>query len=588
MSDQQIVFTLIIVLFALFAYNRFRYDAVAFGALIVASITGIVPTSEIFYGFGHPAVIIVALVLVISRGLIYSGAVELITLQLSKFIKGLTSHISIMGSASALLSSVINNIAALAILMPTDIQLNKKANRNPSLTLMPLSFASILGGMVTMIGTAPNVVIATYRGEIFGEPYSMFDFTYVGLIVAITGVAFISLVGWRLIPQSVGNTNYRKDFEEIKYVANAKITKDSSIINVRMSELDKLSDETNICVLGVLRNNALFEGSNINLLLQKDDLLILEGSVNNVDEFIVKTKAQHESAGDKEKEIGHNSLVEVVVPTDAMIVGRSAINIGLLKRKNTALLGISRNGKSIINDVRKVLIMPGDVLLIHGDSAEIDNVIDWVECLPLAKRGLEIPRREKAWQAIILFTIAIAISSMGYIYLPIALSAVIVSYLALGIIPAKNVYKSINWPVIILLGSMIPIGNALNSTGGATTIANAITSWTEGYSPVIVLTIILVITMTLSDVLNNVATVLIAAPISVDIAQQLSVSPDSFLMAVAVGASCAFLTPIGHQNNSLILGPGGYKFSDYWRLGLPLEIIVVIVGVPSILLFWPL
>jgi di/tricarboxylate transporter len=588
MNDQQIVFSLIVVLFLFFAYNRFRYDVVAFSALVLAGILGIVPTNEIFSGFGHPAVIIVALVLVISRGLIYSGAVELITLQLSKFINDITSHISIMGSASALLSSVINNIAALAILMPTDIQLNKKAKRNPSLTLMPLSFASILGGMVTMIGTAPNVVIATYRNETLGAPYSMFDFAYVGLIVAITGILFISLIGWRLIPQSGNNKNYGQGFEEIKYIANAKIIKDSNILGSRTTELNELSDETNVCILGIIRSDELLKGSSINLILQKNDLLILEGDTHNIDQFIIKTKTQHEAAGDQEKEDSHQSLVEVVAPLDAMIIGQSAISIGLLKNKNASLLGISRRGENIINNVRKTPIMPGDVLLIHGDSKEIDNTIDWIECLPLAKRGLEIPKRKKAWQAITLFAMAIILSSMGYVYLPIALSTVIVLYLALGIIPVRGVYKSISWPVIILLGSMIPIGNALNDTGGAATIASAIMTWTDGYSPTIILTIILIVTMTLSDVLNNVATVLIAAPISVDIAQRLSVNPDAFLMAVAVGASCAFLTPIGHQNNSLILGPGGYKFSDYWRLGLPLEIIVAIVSIPSILLFWPL
>ena len=588
MNDQQIVFSLIVVLFLFFAYNRFRYDVVAFSALVLAGILGIVPTNEIFSGFGHPAVIIVALVLVISRGLIYSGAVELITLQLSKFINDITSHISIMGSASALLSSVINNIAALAILMPTDIQLNKKAKRNPSLTLMPLSFASILGGMVTMIGTAPNVVIATYRNETLGAPYSMFDFAYVGLIVAITGILFISLIGWRLIPQSGNNKNYGQGFEEIKYIANAKIIKDSNILGSRTTELNELSDETNVCILGIIRSDELLKGSSINLILQKNDLLILEGDTHNIDQFIIKTKTQHEAAGDQEKEDSHQSLVEVVAPLDAMIIGQSAISIGLLKNKNASLLGISRRGENIINNVRKTPIMPGDVLLIHGDSKEIDNTIDWIECLPLAKRGLEIPKRKKAWQAITLFAMAIILSSMGYVYLPIALSTVIVLYLALGIIPVRGVYKSISWPVIILLGSMIPIGNALNDTGGAATIASAIMTWTDGYSPTIILTIILIVTMTLSDVLNNVATVLIAAPISVDIAQRLSVNPDAFLMAVAVGASCAFLTPIGHQNNSLILGPGGYKLSDYWRLGLPLEIIVAIVSIPSILLFWPL
>jgi di/tricarboxylate transporter len=493
-----------------------------------------------------------------------------------------------MGSASALLSSIINNIAALAILMPTDIQLSKKAKRNPSSTLMPLSFASILGGMVTLIGTAPNVVIATYRGEALGTPYNMFDFAYVGLIVAVSGVAFISLIGWRFIPQSTGDQTTKKTLGELQYIANAKLLEDSTILDQRLSELTDLSDYDNVCILGVMRDGILFEGSVANLLLKQDDLLVLEGSVQNIDQFIVKTKTQYSAAGEREKEVGLQSLVEVVVPVEAMIVGRSAINVGLLAIKNTSLLGISRSGKNIIDNVRKTQIMAGDVLLIHGNSNEIDNVIEWMECLPLARRGLEIPERKKAWQAIIMFVLAIIISSMGYVYLPVALSAVIVLYLAFGIIPTREVYKSISWPVIILLGSMIPIGNALNDTGGAATIASAIISWTDGYSPIVVLIILLVVTMTLSDILNNVATVLIAAPISLDIAHRLSVNPDAFLMAVAVGASCAFLTPIGHQNNSLILGPGGYKFGDYWRLGLPLEIIVIAVGVPAILVFWPL
>ncbi|SFV83570.1 TrkA-C domain protein [hydrothermal vent metagenome] len=561
---------------------------VAFGTLAIASIVGVVPKEEVFSGFGHPAVIIVALVLVISRGLIYSGAVELITQQLSKFVKGITSQVVVMGSASALLSSIINNIAALAILMPTDIQLSKKAKRNPSSTLMPLSFASILGGMVTLIGTAPNVVIATYRGEALGTPYNMFDFAYVGLIVAVSGVAFISLIGWRFIPQSTGDQTTKKTLGELQYIANAKLLEDSTILDQRLSELTDLSDYDNVCILGVMRDGILFEGSVANLLLKQDDLLVLEGSVQNIDQFIVKTKTQYSAAGEREKEVGLQSLVEVVVPVEAMIVGRSAINVGLLAIKNTSLLGISRSGKNIVDNVRKTQIMAGDVLLIHGNSNEIDNVIEWMECLPLARRGLEIPERKKAWQAIIMFVLAIIISSMGYVYLPVALSAVIVLYLAFGIIPTREVYKSISWPVIILLGSMIPIGNALNDTGGAATIASAIISWTDGYSPIVVLIILLVVTMTLSDILNNVATVLIAAPISLDIAHRLSVNPDAFLMAVAVGASCAFLTPIGHQNNSLILGPGGYKFGDYWRLGLPLEIIVIAVGVPAILVFWPL
>jgi len=588
MSDQFLIFSLLILIFIVFALNRVRYDMVAFAALIIASVIGLVPTNEVFLGFGHPAVIIVALVLIISRGLVYSGAVELITQHLSKFISNVTSHIVIMGSVSAILSSFINNIAALAILMPADISINKKAKRNPSNTLMALSFASILGGMITMIGTAPNIVIATYRGETLGEPYGMFDFFYVGIIVAIVGVIFISFVGWRLIPNRTNPPNYSEAFEETKYVANTKITSTSNILGQRITELNMLCDDNGISILGVIRDGQLFEGSFLNFILQEDDLLVLNGPTQGVDHFIAKTKTQYTTAGEREIEIGQQSLVEVVVPLNAVVVGKSAIQLGLLKNKNTSLLGISRRGESLIDNVRQAKIKAGDVLLLHGNSQDISSVIDWIECLPLADRGLEIPDRKKAWQAIAIFAIAIVASAMNFVYLPVALSAVIICYLAFKIVPPATVYKSINWPVIVLLGSMIPIGNALNDSGGAATIASGIVELTSGYSAVVVLTIILIITMTLSDVLNNVATVLIAAPISIDIAQRLNANPDAFLMAVAVGASCAFLTPIGHQNNSIILGPGGYKFSDYWRFGLAVELIVVAVSVPSILVFWPL
>ena len=495
-----------------------------------------------------------------------------------------------MGGISATLSSIVNNVAALAILMPADTQLNKKAKRKPSATLMALAFTSILGGMVTMIGTASNVVIATYRTDALGAPYSMFDFTAVGLVVATTGVIFIALFGWRLMPRSNDPTSDETDDEIREYVSNVLVTEDSPIIGNYLSSLDEICEGVDVAILGLIRDNERLEGEGFirNFIIHKSDLLILEGSVQGIDEFMKQTKTHYISDAESDFEFKHTSLIEVVAPPFSRSIGRNATQLSLLKLRQVSLLGISRAGKSIIHQVRNTIIQPGDVLLLHGDSAHLESAVKWMECLALEKRDLQIPHRKKASLAITSFLIAIITASLGYIDLPVALSLVVIFYIAANVIPKIDVYRSINWSVIVLLGAMIPIGEALQSSGGAETLSNALIYLSYGASPVTILSLMLIITMLLSAVLNNVATVLVAAPISVEIAKTLGVNPDTFLMAVAIGASCAFLTPIGHQNNTLVMGPGGYRFGDYWKLGLPLEIVVTLVSIPALLYFWPL
>ncbi len=590
MNDQSIVFLLISTALILFIWGRIRYDLVAFIALISGAIVGVIPTQNVFSGFGHPAVVIIALVLIISRGLVRSGAVELITSSLSNLTSGVKTHIALMGGISATLSSIVNNVAALAILMPADTQLNKKAKRKPSSTLMALAFTSILGGMVTMIGTASNVVIATYRTDALGAPYSMFDFTAVGLVVATTGVIFIALFGWRLMPRSNDLNSDATDDELREYVSNVLVTEDSPIIGNYLSNLDEICEGVDVAILGLIRDNERLEGEGFirNFIIHKGDLLILEGSVQGIDEFMKQTKTHYISDAESDFEFKHTSLMEVVVPPFSRSIGRNATQLSLLKLRQVSLLGISRAGKSIIHQVRNTKIQPGDVLLLHGDSAHLENAVKWMECLALEKRDLQIPHRKKASLAITSFLIAIIASSLGYADLPVALSLVVIFYIAANVIPKIDIYRSINWSVIVLLGAMIPIGEALQSSGGAETLSNALIYLSYGASPITILSLMLIITMLLSAVLNNVATVLVAAPISVEIAKTLSVNPDTFLMAVAIGASCAFLTPIGHQNNTLVMGPGGYRFGDYWKLGLPLEIVITLVSIPALLYFWPL
>ena len=589
-TDQTILFSLITLIFIFLIWGKIRYDVTAFGALVLASMAGVIPKDQVFSGFGHPAVIIIALVLIVSRGLSRSGAIEMLASKLVDSSRSLTKHIGLMAFVSAALSSIMNNVAALALLMPVDMQAAQRAKRSPALTLMPLSFASILGGMVTLIGTPPNIVIATFRESALGEPYSMFSFAPVGLVIAIVGVLFVTFIGWRLIPGERGKHDTLLELGDLQdYISDAKVPEASSAVGKTLRELEPFAEESDVNILGLVRRGNRLPGSARREILRKNDLVVLEGRPDAIDQFVASAGLEHLGA-DKHEGIlaAAIALVEVVVPEGAMIEGRTATDVRLLYRRNVTLLGISRKGKKIREQVRKAPIKAGDILLLLGPEEQLPDVVDWLGCLSLAERGYEVPQRGKAWTAVAIFAAAIIAASTGLIYLPMALAAVVVAYLLLRIIPLSQVYSSVEWPVIVLLGSMIPIGAALENSGGTTLVANAIVDWTAGWPTVAVLTILMLVTMTLSDVLNNVATALIAAPIGIDIATRLDANPDAFLMAVAVAASCAFLTPIGHKNNTIVMGPGGYKFGDYWRMGLPLEILVVLVGIPMILFVWPL
>lgn len=590
MADQIFLFILITLVFAFLLWGRVRYDIVAFSALIIAGVFGVIPKEQVFSGFGHPAVLIVALVLIVSRGLSRSGAIELLAKQVLSAKRSLQAHIGIMATVSALLSSIMNNVAALALLMPVDMQEAQKVKRSPAHTLMPLSFASILGGMVTLIGTPPNIVIATYREDALGEPFRMFDFAPVGVAVAVVGVLFVVYVGWRLIPVERTKHNSVTELEDLKgYVAEVRVPETSKLIEQRVRDLDKLAEENDVQVLGLVRRGKRLPGAARREQLRKNDLLVVQGSHNAIDSFVGAAGLTF-STSDKQQAIVSetSTLVEVVVPVGANIEGRSALDLRLLYRQGVMLLGISRKGKPIRDRVRREPIQAGDILLLLGPEGQINDVVDWLGCLPLAQRGLEVTVRSKAMQAVAIFAGAILLSSLGWVYLPMALAAVVVLYVLTGIVPLSGLYDAVEWPVIVLLGSMIPIGAALEASGGTAQIAGLIISITEGLPTVAILAILMVVTMTLSDMLNNVATALIAAPVGIDIANRLQANPDAFLMAVAVSASCAFLTPIGHKNNTIIMGPGGYQFGDYWRMGLPLELLVLIVGIPMILLVWPL
>ncbi|MEJ8472691.1 SLC13 family permease [Roseibium algae] len=588
--DQTALFILLGTLFALLIWGRIRYDLLAFAALVVATLLGLVPTDQVFSGFGHPAVIIIALVLIVSRGLMNSGAIEFTARYVLSASAGLSRHIGVMAVVGAALSAIINNVAALALLMPLDMEAARKAGRAIGLSLMPLSFATILGGMITLIGTPPNIVIAQYRQEALGEPFTMFAFAPVGLVVATTGILFVALIGWRLLPARLSQKPTDEDPVSSLYVAELRVGDDAKENETTVADLYPIADEKDVNILGLIRHGRRLRGFARREQVLPGDFLVVEGEPKGIEAFMGAAKLDF--AGSEKHKPGLTggslALSEAIVPDSARIVGHSSFDLSLLHGHGVTLLGVSRQGRRLHARVRHLTLQTGDVLLLLGSSERLEAAINWLGVLPLEGKRTGVIQRNKALLSIGAFALAIAAAVSGLVYLPIALAACVLVYAVSGLIGGAEVYEAVEWKVIVLLGSLIPLGQAFESSGSAQLIASNIVSLTDGYPVWVALAVLMIVTMTLSDFLNNVATVLIAAPIGMQIAKALDANPDPFLMGVAVAASCAFLTPIGHKNNTIIMGPGGYRFGDYWRMGLPLELLVLCVSLPAILVFWPL
>ncbi len=589
-SDQTMIIGIFVVLFVLLVWGRIRYDLVAFGALVLAAVLGLVPAKDVFSGFGHSAVAIIALVLIVSRGLVGSGAIEKLAARLLDSERPLPLHIAVMAIVGAGLSAVINNVAALALLMPLDIDTATKAKRAVSLSLMPLSFATILGGMITLIGTPPNIVIAAYRQDVLGEPFGMFDFAPVGLAVALVGIAFVSLVGWRFLPKREGAFEQETAFADGRYIAELRVSEKSIEETSTISDLYPLADDHDIHILGLVRHGKRLPGFAAKQEIRAGDFFVVEGEPKAIEAFMGQAALEFSGSEKHPGRVtsGGLTLTEAIVPESARIAGRTARGLKLLYLHSVTLLGVSRNGRRFTDRVRLLTIKPGDVLLLLGDAERNAAAASYLGVLPLEGRETQVVQRSKAGLSIAIFLGAIGAAVLGWISLPVALAAAVIALIAVGLVTGNEVYESIEWKVIVLLASLIPLAEAFENSGGAELIASQILSVTDGFPAWVSLLALLIVTMTLSDFLNNVATTLIAAPIAVGMAAATSTNPDAWLMAVAVAASCAFLTPIGHKNNTIILGPGGYRFGDYWRMGLLLEVLVVIVALPMILIVWPL
>ncbi len=588
-ADQLLVIFVLVLTFVLFVWGRWRYDAVALLALLTLVLFDIIPGEAAFAGFGHPAVVTVAGVLVVSRGLQNSGAVDVLARWLTSAGSSPTRQIAATSGLAAVLSAFINNVGALAVLMPTAIRISRHAGNSPSAVLMPLAFGSLLGGLVTLVGTPPNIVIATFRSDVSGEAFAMFDFAPVGVGVALAGLAFISLVGWRLIPQREAAVSGSL-FEISDYLFEVRIPEGSRTDGRSIAELGAAYD-AEFLVAAIVRGDRRIALPSSFEMLRAGDVLVVEGSGDALDALV--TDAGLEETSSRENavaELGGGDVVvaEAVVMPDSPLRARTVVDADLRRRHHVNLLAISRRGRQSRSRLRETLLEAGDVLLLQANRRELPAALEALSCLPLAERGLSVGRQERrALLAASIFGGALLMAAaLRLLPIQVAIAGAAAVMGLVGLLSPKEVYESIDWRVIVLLGAMIPVGGALEDTGVAARAAAALVA-VSGDLPVwMSVAAVLVIAMFLSDIVNNTAAAVLMAPIALGVASRLSASPDPFLMAVAVGASAAFLTPIGHQSNLLVMGPGGYRFGDYWRLGLPLEAVITVVAVPLIVLVW--
>ncbi|MFD1218264.1 SLC13 family permease [Microbulbifer celer] len=698
--DQILILLILAATVVLFIWGPWRHDMVALASLLACVFCGLVEPAKAFAGFGHPAVVTVACVLILSRGLQNTGAMDVLAQKVVPRKGGITLAITALTAVGAAMSGFMNNVGAMALLMPVATDLADRYQVPPGKVLMPLSFGTILGGMTTLIGTPPNLIVSGFRASAGAGSYGMFDFTPVGVVVALVGVVFVSLIGWRLVPartQAGAAT-----FDTGTYLTEALVGEKSSAIGKSLVELMRMIGDEDAQIIGLVHNNARVSTAMPGLRVRAGDILVIESEPEALSAVLSnlgltlaedpdakeKTKSKNKDASEEDKdkqaddvksppdqperqrgeptlsadvkevetppELGNTRvekadeetdpeskqdtgkqdrenaanpesdksgadnkesdkkepdkkesdkksseekrsrdrsemvLRELVVMPDSFLVGRSAQNLRLAGRYEINLLALSRQGRRSVKRLKSTPLRAGDALLMMGVEENLSSFAFEQRCVPLAQRDITIPNKEKAYVALVAMALAVAGAAFGLLPAAISFATCALAFMAMKVVPLRGVYDAIDGSVVVLLGALITVAGVMDTTGAADVVAKSMLDNIARGSPVVALVLLLVVTMTLSDFMNNAATAALMCAIALSASAQLDVNPDSFLMAVAIGASCAFLTPVGHQNNTLILGPGGFKFGDYWPMGLPMEVIVVAVAVPMLLWIWPL
>jgi di/tricarboxylate transporter len=554
-------------------------------------VVGIVPPEKAFSGFSDQVVIIIGSALVLSSAVGKSGVIGRLIRRLEPIMKTTSSQVAVLAGSVAVLSAFMKNIGALAIFLPIAVQVARRSGTSTSKLLMPMAFGSLLGGIVTLVGTSPNILVSRVRQEILGKPFGMFDFTPVGLAILVPGLAFL-VVGWRLLPRGRrAQASAEVAFEVAPYLSEARLPAGSPLVGKTIADLEALADD-NVAVIAIIREKRRRYIPAGHWTLLAEDVLVLESDPHALRKIADDAKLALVGSGDerltKDLPSGDIGVVEAVVTAGSPLIDCSPADLRLRERYAVNLLALSRRGETIAIRLRRVKFRVGDVLVLQGHAESLLETLTNLGCLPLVDRATGLGRRPQEILPLAVLVLAMALAGLNIVPVTAAFFGAAVLVVLFGVLTLKEAYESIEWPILVLLACLIPVSDAIGHTGGAELVARWLSVLATALPPPGAVALMLIAAMAVTPFLNNAATVLIMAPIGVSLASQLELNPDPFLMAVAIGAACDFLTPIGHQCNTLVMGPGGYKFGDYWRLGLPLSLVVVLVGTALIPLVWPL
>jgi len=581
---------LVSVMMGAFLWGRFRYDIVALVALLAAVVLGLVPAKDAFKGFSDDIVIIVGSALVVSLAVARS---RLIDSAMSRWLPSLRStqlQVAFLVITVAVTSAIIKNIGALAMMLPIAYQFARKNGVSPSVFLMPMAFASLLGGIVTLVGTSPNVIVARVRAELTGEPFRMFDFAPVGIVVALAGCAFLS-IGYRLLPRDRrGSTAIEQALDIKDYVTEVQIGEASPMLGQSIADLKALA-EGEVQVIAILRDKHRMPAPLPDATLRRGDILLLRGETDALEHIVAEgrlTLVGDERKANEPETSDPTQATEAIIGPQSVLIGRSAGDAELHTRFGLHLLAISRSGERLKERLRDIRLRAGDVLVVQGDERLLPERLSELNLLPLANRVVALGSARPVLVTASIVAVTVLALAFGVATVPIVFFSAAVLLIALRAVPLRDAYKSIDAPILLMLAALIPVSDSLRTTGTTDLLAGWLAQFGGDLPAWGAVAMMVAAAMAVTPFLNNAATVLVMAPIGAGFAAQLGYKPDAFLMAVAIGAACDFLTPIGHQCNTLVMGPGGYRFSDYARLGAPLTLLVLVLSVPLILFVWPL
>ena len=594
--DIVLVMVLLLFGFIMFVTEMFSIDVTAMILLTILFMLGFLTPSEALSGFSNPAVITIAFLFIISRALQKTRILEYLIVRVRRLadksiLIGRAVYLFTIGVASA----VVNNTAVVAIFMPVSIRLAQKYKMSPSKMLIPLSYSAILGGTLTLVGTSTNLLVNSIYVKVPGvEPMGMFEFFKYGAILMVVGLLYILFIAPMILPSRTSTSSLTKSYRLGGYLTEMRITAESPL-NGRTCLERGINKNYDVMVLDILRDNKMITNMIRLTKLKEGDVLFVRGTLENflrMKEVEKVALLTDEKLTQEELEQEDNVVLECLITDKSDLVGKSLMTSNFRRRFGSFILAIRREGTIVREKIAHVILSAYDTLLVYGPKNKVNELSKTNEFVVLGEVDAELRKQRFWWMTIVVIIGTIALAAFGF--MPIVKSAMlgVVILLALKILTPQESYQSINWQVIILISALIPVGIVIQKTGTAGWIAGLISSATESvpseWQPRVLLALIYFITIFLTEISSNAATAIIMTPISIAVAQQMGFDPRAFVFAVAFAASASFITPVGYQTNLMVYGPGGYKFSDYIRVGFPLAFIFWIMAVFILPILWPI